>query len=325
MTVLRLLLVHAHPDDETLNHGATVAAGLAMGHEVDLVTCNRGEEGEVIGAEHAHRTSDREDTLGELREQELEAALAALAVPGHRVTHHWLDELPGPDAARDGRGPRYRDSGMVVLPGGRAGVPPDVRPGGFAVADQLEAAQRLAGLLRRRRPHVVLTYGPHGGYGHPDHVTAHRVTLRALALAAPGWSVPWVYGVAGDAVALRGWLRRRGNGAWDPDGPLPQMYVEPDRIDATVAAEAWLPFKIAALRALPTQVRVLDDRPGLGCLTLSDDAPQPLTGREHAQLLRAVGLWPVPAPRLAPEDPLAALLLPAGTVPRSVAPAPASG
>ena len=321
---LRLLLVHAHPDDETLTHGATVAAALAHAHEVDLVTCTRGEEGEVIGAAEAHRTSDRDDSLAELREAELAAALDALAGTGPaRVRHTYLDQLPpAPGTVRSW--PRYRDSGMVVLPGGRASVPPDVRPECFAEADVDEAAGRLAGLLRRRRPHVLLTYGPHGGYGHPDHVMAHRVAVRALALAAQGddgWRLPWVYGAAGDADVLRAWLRERGPdaGAWDPDGPLPQMFGPAREIDATVRAEAWLDAKAAALRALPSQVRVLEDRPGSAAFALSNDVPLPLSGVEAAVLLRTVtgaDGWSGP-PVLAPEDPLGALLLPPGTRPRA--------
>jgi N-acetyl-1-D-myo-inositol-2-amino-2-deoxy-alpha-D-glucopyranoside deacetylase len=182
---LRLLLVHAHPDDETLTHGATIAAAVAHGHTVDLVTCTRGEEGEVIGEGEQHRTSSRDDTLGRLREAELAAALDALAAgsPG-RVRHRYLDALPAAPGT-DRAWPRYRDSGMVVLPGGRAGVPPDVRPECFAVAGLDEAAARLAGLVVGRRPHVLLTYGPHGGYGHPDHVMAHRVALRAPRARRP--------------------------------------------------------------------------------------------------------------------------------------------
>lgn len=315
---LRLLLVHAHPDDETLTHGATVAAALAHGHEVDLVTCTRGEEGEVIGEAEAHRTSDRDDTLDQLREAELDAALEALARTAGaagRVRHTYLDALPS--APGTGRPwPRYRDSGMVVLPGGRAGVPPDVRPGCFAVADLDEAGARLAGLVARRRPHVLLTYGPHGGYGHPDHVMAHRVAVRALELADDTWSVPWAYGAAGDADELRRWLREeRRPGACDPDGPLPQMFVPAAALDATVRAEPWLPAKVAALRELPSQVTVLDDRPGLARLALSNDVPQPLTGTEHARLLRVVRPCP-DVPTLGSEDPLADLLLPTGTQPR---------
>ena len=349
--VLRLLLVHAHPDDETLTHGGTVAAALAGGHEVDLVTCTRGEEGEVIGETHAHRTSDRDDTLADVREAELAAALDALArtvagapssagapstaaagdaaAPAARphptVRAHWLDGLPAaPGHHRPW--PRYRDSGMVVRPGGRAAVPDDVRPECFAVADLDEAAARLAGLVARRRPHVVLTYGPHGGYGHPDHVMAHRVTVRALELAEDRWTVPWVHAAAGDARALRGWLRDRRTtdaSVWDPDGPLPHLFVEPGRLDATVDARPWRPAVLAALRALPTQVTVLDDgsddRPAT--FALSNDTPQPLTGLEHSRLLRPVpareDLPPDAWPAVAADDPLAPLLLAPGARPRT--------
>lgn len=330
MTVLRLLLVHAHPDDETINHGATVAAALAAGHQVDLVTCTRGEEGEVIGHRHAHRVSSRDDTLDLAREAELAAALRVLsrASPdGAQVGHHWLDALPPDPDARRRPWDRFRDTGMVVLPGGRAAVPPDVRPDCFAVAELDEAASRLAGLVRSRRPHVLLGYGPHGGYGHPDHVMAHRVAVRALQLADPVWRVPWAYGAAGDAEALRAWLRERDDPrAWDPDGPLPQMFVEPAWIDATVDGRRWLDVKADALRALPTQVRVPDPDPRRGepAFVLSNDVPQPLSGLEPARLLR-----PVPDGAVAPggavvpdgldpaaTDPVRALLLPPGTAPR---------
>ncbi len=319
LDVLRLLLVHAHPDDETLTHGATIAAALAHGHEVDLVTCTRGEEGEVIGEADRHRTSDRDDTLAELRVAELDRALRALSAGSSAaVRHTYLDDLPPvPGSSRPW--PRYRDSGMVVAPGGRAEVPADVRPECFAVARLDEAAGRLADLVRRRRPHVLLTYGPHGGYGHPDHVMAHRVAVRALVLAAgagpDAWSVPWRYGAAGDAGELRTWLRQRADpSAWDPDGPLPHLFVPAEQLDAVVRAGAWLGTKAAALRELPSQVTVLDDRPGHGVLALSNDVPQPLTGTEHGQLLHPVGPC-TEVPLLAADDPLAGLLLPVGTRP----------
>ncbi len=328
---LRLLLVHAHPDDETINHGATVAAALAAGHQVDLVTCTRGEEGEVIGAEHAHRVSGLEDTLADVREAELAAALAVLASAspdGAAVAHHWLDALPPAAGSPVRSWGRFRDSGMVVLPGGRAAVPPDVRPECFAVADLDEAASRLAGLLVRRRPHVLLTYGAHGGYGHPDHVMAHRVAVRALELAEASWHVPWAHGAAGDVEQLRAWLRRRADpAAWDPDGPLPQMFVEPSSLDATVDASRWLEVKAEALRALPTQVRVLPADPVLPAgpvrepaLVLSNDVPQPLSGVEPGRLLRAVPADAVVPAAVGPgspsDDAVRALLLPPGTRPR---------
>lgn len=320
---LRLLLVHAHPDDESLNHGTTVAAAVAMGHDVDVVTCTRGEEGEVIGTRHAHRVSSRDDTLGEHREVELAAALAALATPvpetprgdngPGRLGHHWLDTLPSGQGLADTPA-RYRDTGMVVRPGGRAALPRTVHQDAFAVADLHTAASRLAGLIRRTRPHVVATYGPDGGYGHPDHVMTHRVTVRALTLADEHWRTPWVYGVVADVTALRTWLRDRGDpAAWDPDGPLPQVYVPPEQIDATVRAEPWLPAKVAALTALPSQVTVLDSRPGHAAFALSDGVAQPLLGREQHRLLRGVPdrARPVMAGELRaarPDDPVQALI-----------------
>ncbi len=80
----RLLLVHAHPDDETINNGATMAMYAALGAEVTLVTCTRGEEGEVLVEEHAHKAAALDDLLGEHRVIELEDAMKALGVKDHR-------------------------------------------------------------------------------------------------------------------------------------------------------------------------------------------------------------------------------------------------
>ncbi|WP_336922975.1 PIG-L family deacetylase [Aquipuribacter sp. SD81] len=302
---LRLLLVHAHPDDETLTMGATTAAALDRGHRVVLVTCTRGEEGEVIGEAHAHRTSDRDDTLADERERELAAALRALAGDtAGRVVHHWLDALPG-DGTRPW--PRYRDSGMAILPGGRAGVPDDVRADAFAVADLDEAAGRLAGLVRTERPHLVVTYDEDGGYGHPDHVMAHRVALRAVELAGEEWRTPLVLAAAGDVEELRRWLRDLADPrAWDPDGPLPHVYVEPGRVDAVVEAGRWLPRKAAALRALPTQVTVEEADGPAARFVLSNDVPQPLGGTERYRVLRR-DERAAAVPRPAAGDPLAPL------------------
>ena len=118
---LRLLLVHAHPDDETLTHGATVAAALAHGHDVHLVTCTRGEEGEVIGEAEQHRTSDRDDTLDELREAELAAALEALAAGTGRRSGTRGSTASRPAPARPGRG---RATGTAAWSCSPAGAPP---------------------------------------------------------------------------------------------------------------------------------------------------------------------------------------------------------
>ncbi|PJI94636.1 PIG-L family deacetylase [Luteimicrobium subarcticum] len=176
-----LLAVHAHPDDETLSTGALLATWAAAGEPVTVVTCTRGERGEVIdSAAHPTGLAALEGDglrLAAHREGELGRALDALGVTDHAFL----------DAADTGSGlraaaQRSEDSGMVWVAPGIAGPDPAV-PAGFARVPLDDAAGRLAVLVRHRRPRVVVTYDPGGGYGHPDHVRAHDVTVRALALA----------------------------------------------------------------------------------------------------------------------------------------------
>ncbi|MFF0749799.1 N-acetyl-1-D-myo-inositol-2-amino-2-deoxy-alpha-D-glucopyranoside deacetylase [Streptomyces sp. NPDC004267] len=158
----RLLLVHAHPDDESINNGATMARYAAEGALVTLVTCTLGEEGEVIPPELAHLAPDREDRLGAHRAGELAAAMKELGVTDHRF-------LGGPG--------RFRDSGMM-------GAEQNHRPNAFWNTDVDTAAPYLVEIVREVRPQVLVTYDPDGGYGHPDHIQAHRVAMRAAELAA---------------------------------------------------------------------------------------------------------------------------------------------
>lgn len=178
-----LLAVHAHPDDESLWTGALLATWAREG-EVELVTCTRGERGEVIGTELAHLEGDG-PALAAHREGELARALDALGVREHT----FLDALGGT---------RLEDSGMAWVADGVAGPAPDVPPTAFVRAGLDDVASWLAAHLARRRPAVVVTYGPDGGYGHPDHVRAHEATMRAVALLESAgheiplvlWSVP---------------------------------------------------------------------------------------------------------------------------------------
>jgi N-acetyl-1-D-myo-inositol-2-amino-2-deoxy-alpha-D-glucopyranoside deacetylase len=197
-----LLAVHAHPDDETLSTGGLLAAWAGAGRPVCVVTCTRGERGEVIarpGTTSEGRAGLEGDgpALGAYRETELAAALARLAggAPGV-IEHAFLDALPAPGvpvaaAARtpgSSPGLRYEDSGMAWVAPGIAGPAPDSPSTAFARVPLDEPAGRLAALIRERRPAVVATYEPGGGYGHPDHVRTHDVTVRALELAAdPTW------------------------------------------------------------------------------------------------------------------------------------------
>ena len=163
MTISRpytLMTVHAHPDDETIGTGGLMAKAVAAGHRVVLVTCTRGEQGDIVVAELD--TPENHRRLGEIRAAELEAAMGELGVT------EW--ENLG-----------YRDSDMV----GRVG---NNDPRCFWQADLDEAARRLTWLVRRYRPDVMTTYNDFGGYGHPDHIRTHDVSVRAFDRAGdPAW------------------------------------------------------------------------------------------------------------------------------------------
>jgi N-acetyl-1-D-myo-inositol-2-amino-2-deoxy-alpha-D-glucopyranoside deacetylase len=146
-----LMTVHAHPDDETISTGGTMAKAVRDGHRVVLVTGTRGELGEIVVPDLD--TPDNHRRLGEIRAAELEAAMGELGVT------EW--ENLG-----------YRDSDMM----GRVGNQ-DARS--FWQADLDDAARRLVWLIRRYRPDVITTYNEYGGYGHPDHIRTHDVAVRA--------------------------------------------------------------------------------------------------------------------------------------------------
>ncbi len=174
----RLLFVHAHPDDESSKGAATAAYYVDADVEVVLVTCTGGEAGEVL---NPSAEAVEPELIADIRARELEAAVAAI---GFTRTY----------------GLGYRDSGWHEDP---ATVP----AGTFSRTPLDEPSSVLAGLLRRERPHVLVTYGEDGGYPHPDHIMNHLVSMRAMELAEdpdvdlsehPGgdrspWRVPKVY------------------------------------------------------------------------------------------------------------------------------------
>ena len=293
-----LLAVHAHPDDETLATGALLAAWAAAGLPVTVVTATRGERGEVIPPALHHLEGDGA-ALAAHRTRELAAALAALGV-GDRV---FLDTVPeGPVAAS------YQDSGMVWLGTARAGTGEHVPAGAFVGVPLDEAARRLAAVLRARRPALVVTYDPEGGYGHPDHVRVHEVVTRALQMTAGAERPPTVWwrrtgrsALASGYRALRGDAVRSALGRRyddlvlpDPDGPYPAVAVDDDTLDVRVELAPVRDRVLAALRAHATQVqavRAVDGEPALvGCYALSDGVLQPL--------LPAEGYRHVSGPRL---------------------------
>jgi len=224
----RLLFVHAHPDDETLTTGITMAAYARLGHQVHVLTCTLGEEGEVIPTELAHLASGRDDILGAVRRQELRAAMEVLG-----VRHAVLGEDPDRGVAS-----RYRDSGM-------AGTPSARHPDAFARADVREAAALVVAHVRDLRPHVVVTYDRHGGYAHPDHVQTHRVTVSALgALTAEAIQTT----EATEAAAAP--VKNAGGAAVVPVGvdrvPVPAAFCILTPMSWAVQDRAWLHHNVPA-------------------------------------------------------------------------------
>ena len=269
----RLLLVHAHPDDETIGTGATMARYAAQGVAVTLVTCTLGEEGEVLVPELEHLAADREDGLGQHRVGELAAAMEALRVTDSRF-------LGGPG--------RWRDSGMI-------GTPPNERPDCFWRADLDEAVRELVAVVRETRPQVVVTYDSNGGYGHPDHIQAHRVTVAAYDAAAdpayaPELGEPWqpskLYWTAVPRSVLQAGIdlmREAGDtGFFGVDRAEDLPFGVPDE-DVTTEVDAGdqLEAKVAAMRAHKTQIAV--DGP---FFALADNVGQRAFGREHYILAR---------------------------------------
>jgi LmbE family N-acetylglucosaminyl deacetylase len=262
-----LMTVHAHPDDETIGTGGVMARAVADGHRVVLVTCTRGEMGDIVVPELD--TPDNHRRLGDLRAFELEAAMAALGVT------EW--ENLG-----------YRDSDMM----GRVA---NLDPRNFWNAPPDEAARRLVWLVRRHRPDVMTTYNAFGGYGHPDHIRTHEVAVAAFARAGdPAWYPEQLapeHGGSGPAESdggLAPWapaklyeqaiplsLRREMNDRlaaigersfWSPpedatpeqlaehEAFMVKMLVPDEEITTRVDVDAFLPAKWAAMREHRTQI-----------------------------------------------------------------------
>jgi N-acetyl-1-D-myo-inositol-2-amino-2-deoxy-alpha-D-glucopyranoside deacetylase len=247
----RLLLVHAHPDDESITCGATMAYYAARGAQVTLLTCTLGEEGEILVPELAQLEAAQADQLGGYRIGELEAAMRALGVTDHRFL---------------GGAGRFRDSGMM-------GTPANEHPRAFwrAASDPAAFDAAVAAaveVVREVRPHVLVTYDDNGAYGHPDHIMAHRVATAAAEKAADPaygagrpWRVTKFYWTATPKSEIRRTfeaLKSRGEasafGAADPDD-VP--FGVPDELITTVVdATGFGEAKMTALAAHRTQITV---------------------------------------------------------------------
>ena len=158
-TQFKIMAVHAHPDDESTSTGGILARYAAEGARTIVVTCTGGELGEI-----AEGTSATPENLADVRRRELDDAGKILGVSQIYMLG-------------------YRDSGM-------AGLPENDAPGSFWSADLDEATGRLVEIVRRERPHVLVTYDEKGFYGHPDHIQANRVTVAAWEAAGDSARYP---------------------------------------------------------------------------------------------------------------------------------------
>ncbi|WP_435643068.1 N-acetyl-1-D-myo-inositol-2-amino-2-deoxy-alpha-D-glucopyranoside deacetylase [Streptomyces sp. H49] len=263
----RLLLVHAHPDDESINNGATMAKYVAEGAHVTLVTCTLGERGECIPPGLRHLTGP---ALGAHRRGELAAALAALGVTDARLL---------------GGAGRYGDSGMM-------GTADNEDPGCFWRADVDEAAGHLVEVILQARPQVLVTYDDNGGYGHPDHIQAHRVAMRAVDMAAErGHRVDKVYwNRTPRSVAEAAFARLQDELPTLPftkSATLDDVpgVVDDERITTAVDGTAHAAAKAAAMRAHATQIEVAGS-----CFALSNELAQPLFTTEYYELARGTAV-----------------------------------
>ncbi|KQU06506.1 N-acetyl-1-D-myo-inositol-2-amino-2-deoxy-alpha-D-glucopyranoside deacetylase [Rhodococcus sp. Leaf7] len=268
----RLLVVHAHPDDESITTGGTIARAVAAGADVTVLTCSLGEEGEVIGDTWAGLVADRSDQLGGYRIHELTVALQALGCRPPRFL---------------GGAGRWRDSGMV-------GTPAAGHPRAFVNADDDEAVGAMVEVIRDVRPHVVVAYDPEGGYGHPDHMQVHRLAGLAVeasedpgqfSASGPAWTVQKMYWtVTGHAQLVAG-LNDLGDvpSEWrmPTEGELPS--VPDDTVTASVDVRSVLEQKREALRAHATQVTVSASG---AAYALSNDIAQPVLEDEQYILVR---------------------------------------
>jgi N-acetyl-1-D-myo-inositol-2-amino-2-deoxy-alpha-D-glucopyranoside deacetylase len=236
----RLLLVHAHPDDETINNGVTMAKYAASGAQVTLVTCTRGEEGEVLVTELANLASDKDDKLGEHREVELKDAMAQLGINDFRF-------LGAPNK-------KWRDSGMM-------GTPQNERGNVFWQADLDEASYELVKIILEIKPQVLITYDEFGGYGHPDHIKAHRVAMRAAELAAEqGWQISKIYWNTMPRSVIQMGIEKMkevGSDFFGAESADDLPFAKPDELVTTVVnAPEYVPQKLEAMKAHATQISV---------------------------------------------------------------------
>lgn len=254
----RILLVHAHPDDETINNGATMALYAARGAQVTLVTCTRGEEGEVLVPGLSHLASAHNDTLGSHREIELANAMIALGVRDYRFLGN------------------FRDSGMM-------GSETNNGERVFWQADLDVAALLLATIIDEVQPHILITYDEIGGYGHPDHIKTHLVAMRASELSQ--WQIQKIYwntmpkSVIAAGIAA---MKAVGSDFFGTDNVDDIPFAKDDSFVTTlIDGNEFVEAKMAAMKAHATQIAL--DGP---FFALSNNLGLQIWGHEYYTLVR---------------------------------------
>ena len=232
--------MHAHPDDETINNGATMAKYAAEGVQVTLVTCTRGEEGEVLVESLANLASSRDDKLGEHREIELKNAMEYLGIKDFRF-------LGSPNK-------KWRDSGMI-------GTTQNERKDVFWQADLTEAAQELVKIILEIKPQVLITYDEFGGYGHPDHIKANQVAMLAAELASnQGWKISKIYwNTMPKSVIQMGIdkMKEVGSSFFGADSVEDLPFAKPDElVTSVIKAPDYVEQKLEAMKAHETQISI---------------------------------------------------------------------
>lgn len=258
----RMLLVHAHPDDETINNGATMAMYSALGAEVTLITCTRGEEGEVLVPELAHLASTQSDTLGEHRIVELAKAMKSLGIKDHRFL---------------GEGEVvFRDSGMM-------GTDQNSNARVFWQADIESASDLLVRVIDEVKPHVMVTYDEIGGYGHPDHIQAHKVAMRASEKSK--WQIRKIYwNTLPKSVIAEGIEKLKGTGTdffgAESVDDLP-FAAEDSLVTTVIDGNKYVDAKMEAMKAHRTQIAL--DGP---FFALSNNLGLQVWGNEYYRLVK---------------------------------------
>jgi len=237
----------------------------ANGVEVTLVTCTRGEEGEVLVESLANLASSSDDKLGEHREIELKDAMHELGIKDFRF-------LGAPNL-------KWRDSGMI-------GTAQNERSDVFWQANIDEAAQELVNVILETKPHVLITYDEFGGYGHPDHIKANQVAMRAADMAADqGWEISKIYwntmprSVIQDGIEK---MKEVGSSFFGAESVDDLPFAKPDElVTSVIRATEYVPQKLAAMKAHETQISV--DGP---FFALSNNLGLSIWGDEYYTLVR---------------------------------------